>query len=99
MNPTRREYETESNRLVEALGKITETGIVEAIQHIGATSVPGLSGSPCVDIVDGGLAFSAGERSQVQTRGVGISDRGKLHRKSTATFSTRVGFIPFVSCR
>ncbi len=67
-------YETESNRLVEALGKITETGVVEAIQHIGATSVPGLSGSSCVDI---GVAvwpfpLEAGPRSKLEALGYQI---------------------------
>ena len=46
----KRHYEREHTRLIEALGKVTEGGIVEAIQHIGATSVPGLRGSSCVDI-------------------------------------------------
>lgn len=44
------QYETERDRLIQALGKIGKGGIVEAIQHVGATSVPGLSGSACVDI-------------------------------------------------
>jgi GrpB-like predicted nucleotidyltransferase (UPF0157 family) len=44
------QYETEKARLIDALGRVTDGGIVAASQHIGATSVPGLSGSPCVDI-------------------------------------------------
>jgi GrpB-like predicted nucleotidyltransferase (UPF0157 family) len=44
------QYETEQARLVDALGRVTEGGIVESIQHIGATSVPGLRGSLSVDI-------------------------------------------------
>jgi GrpB-like predicted nucleotidyltransferase (UPF0157 family) len=46
----KKQYEMEQARLIEALGRVTEGGIVEAIRHIGATSVPGLGGSPCVDI-------------------------------------------------
>jgi GrpB-like predicted nucleotidyltransferase (UPF0157 family) len=44
------QYEKERSRLIDALGRVTAGGIVEAMQHIGATSVPGLHGSPCVDI-------------------------------------------------
>jgi len=44
------QYESEKSRLLAALGRIPDGGIVESIQHIGATSVPGMSGSPCVDI-------------------------------------------------
>ena len=46
----KQQYETERARLFESLGKVTEGGIVEAIQHVGATYVPGLKGSSCVDI-------------------------------------------------
>jgi GrpB-like predicted nucleotidyltransferase (UPF0157 family) len=44
------QYETERVRLLEALGNVTDGGIIEAIQHVGATSVSGLHGSDCVDI-------------------------------------------------
>ncbi|MGH2543897.1 MAG: GrpB family protein, partial [Ardenticatenaceae bacterium] len=32
------------------LGEVTARGVVENLQHIGATSVPGLPASPCLDI-------------------------------------------------
>jgi GrpB-like predicted nucleotidyltransferase (UPF0157 family) len=53
MNPMywKQQYETEHARLIDALGSVTEGGIVEASQHIGATRVPGFRGSACVDIV------------------------------------------------
>jgi GrpB-like predicted nucleotidyltransferase (UPF0157 family) len=44
------QYESERDRLVRQLGNIVEGGIIEGIQHVGATSVPGLYGSPCIDI-------------------------------------------------
>ncbi|HEX5944031.1 MAG TPA: GrpB family protein [Anaerolineales bacterium] len=44
------QFESERVRLADALGKATEGGIIEAIEHIGATSVPGMHGSSCVDI-------------------------------------------------
>jgi len=43
-------FESERDRIIHALGRVVDGGIVEAIQHIGATSVPGLYGSPCIDI-------------------------------------------------
>jgi len=44
------QYERERARLIETLGKILDGGLVEAIQHISATSITGWSGSSCVDI-------------------------------------------------
>ena len=49
-HPWNQLFDQESERLVAILGKITEGGIVEAIEHIGSTSIPGLSGTPCADI-------------------------------------------------
>jgi GrpB-like predicted nucleotidyltransferase (UPF0157 family) len=40
----------ERSRLLAALRHFTEGGIVEDIQHIGATSVPGLTASPSIDL-------------------------------------------------
>lgn len=44
-------YEAERARLEEALGDVTEGGVLERIAHVGSTSVPGLPARPCVDIV------------------------------------------------
>src|SRR5688572_1814300 len=44
------QFEAERARLLGALGSVTEGGVIEAIQHVGATSVPDLYGSPCIDI-------------------------------------------------
>ena len=44
------QYETERERLVEALRKVTDGGIIESIQHSGATSMSDSQGSSCVDI-------------------------------------------------
>ena len=65
------QYESEKTRLLEALGRIPDGGVVESIQHIGATSVPGMSGSPCVDI---GVAIwpfplEAGAKSRLEALG------------------------------
>ena len=43
-------FNRERARLLAALGSTTVGGIIEGIEHIGSTSVPGLSGGGCVDI-------------------------------------------------
>jgi GrpB-like predicted nucleotidyltransferase (UPF0157 family) len=43
-------FADERSRLLAALGEMTEGGIVEDIQHVGITSVPGLADSACVNI-------------------------------------------------
>jgi hypothetical protein len=50
LNHWEQQYQAERSQLLEALGKVTAGGIVESIQHIGATSVMGLHGSSCIDI-------------------------------------------------
>ena len=70
------QFKAERGRLIEALGKVTDGGIIESIQHIGATSVPGLSGSSCIDI---GLAvwpfpFEEGPRSKLESIGYQLVD-------------------------
>src|SRR5579885_2914410 len=43
-------YASERERLIAALGTIPDGGIIEQIEHVGATSIPGLFRQPCVDI-------------------------------------------------
>ena len=70
------QYESERDRILEALGRVTDSGVIESIQHIGATSVPGMQGSPCVDV---GLAawpfpLEAGSKSRLEALGYQIVD-------------------------
>lgn len=67
-------FERERFRLINALGSVTDGGIVEVIQHIGATSVPGLDGSACVDIVLAVWPFplESGPRSKLEALGYRI---------------------------
>lgn len=44
------QYTWEHERLIAALGEMTDGGIVERMEHVGTTSVSGLLGQPCVDI-------------------------------------------------
>jgi GrpB-like predicted nucleotidyltransferase (UPF0157 family) len=44
------QFSQERTRLLATLGEITTGGIIEGIQHIGATSVAGLPAAPCLDI-------------------------------------------------
>jgi GrpB-like predicted nucleotidyltransferase (UPF0157 family) len=70
------QYDAEKARLIDALGRVTEGGIVGASQHIGATSVPGLHGSPCVDIALAVWPFPLEEapRSKLEAMGYRIMD-------------------------
>jgi GrpB-like predicted nucleotidyltransferase (UPF0157 family) len=49
-NHWQEQFAQERTRLLTALGELTEGGVVENVQHIGATGVPGLPAWPCVDI-------------------------------------------------
>ncbi len=44
------QFTAERVRLLQALGELTAGGVTEQIQHIGATSVPGVWASPCIDV-------------------------------------------------
>ena len=74
MSDSTHHYESERDRLTHELGNVVDGGILEAIQHIGATSVPELFGSSCIDI---GLAvwpfpLEAGPRSRLEALGYQI---------------------------
>jgi GrpB-like predicted nucleotidyltransferase (UPF0157 family) len=43
-------FARERARLIEALGAMTDGGLVEQCEHVGATSVPGLVGRACLDL-------------------------------------------------
>jgi len=74
MDRPREQYQVERERLIHALGWVVEGGIVDSIQQVGATSVPDLYGSPCVDI---GLAvwpfpLEQAPRSRLESSGYQI---------------------------
>src|SRR5512138_1823387 len=68
------QYQSEQARLLDALGRVTEGGILESIQHIGATSISGLRGSSCVDIAMAVWPFplQAEARSRLEALGYQI---------------------------
>ena len=49
-NHWKEQFAREHERLIAALGEMTDGGIVERMEHVGTTSVPDLLGQPCVDI-------------------------------------------------
>ena len=49
-NYWKEQFDLEYRRLINALGEMMDGGIVERIEHVGATSVPGLLGQPRIDI-------------------------------------------------
>ena len=44
-------YEEERRRIAAALGEMVEGGVLDGLEHIGSTSVPGLRAKPCIDIM------------------------------------------------
>ncbi|MFT3892147.1 MAG: GrpB family protein [Anaerolineales bacterium] len=72
----KQQYESERMRLIEALGKVIDGGIIESSQHIGSTSVPGMYGSQCVDIGMTVWPFplEADPRSRLEALGYQIMD-------------------------
>ena len=59
-------FAQERGRVIEVLGELTDVGIVEHVEHVGATSVPALLGQPCVDIAVAVWPFPL-EKSAQQT--------------------------------
>lgn len=44
------QYVQERTSLLAALGQLAAGGVIEQVQHIGATSVPGMLADPCIDV-------------------------------------------------
>jgi GrpB-like predicted nucleotidyltransferase (UPF0157 family) len=43
-------FARERERIAAALGDVTEGGVLDGVEHIGSTSVPGMTAKPCLDI-------------------------------------------------
>src|SRR5207247_4792090 len=67
-------FKQERERLLAARGRITAGGIVEGIEHIGATSVPGLVAAPCVDIGMAVWPFPLGATRVAALEALGYED-------------------------
>ena len=74
MSDPTQQYESERARLVQSLGRVLEGGVIEAIEHIGATSVPELYGSPVIDIGVAVLPFplETGPKARLEALGYQI---------------------------
>lgn len=64
-------FARERERLLSALGPLTEGGVVEGLQHIGATSVPNLPAQPCVDMALAVWPFPLEEQARAALRDLG----------------------------
>lgn len=64
-------FTRERERLLTALGPLTGGGVVEGIQHIGATSVPNLPAQPCVDIAIAAWPFPLEEQPRAALHDLG----------------------------
>jgi len=85
-------FETERIRMMEALGNITDGGVIETVQHIGSTSVPGLVDSGCVDLGFSAWPFplDAGSRSELEAMGYkavdGFDEKMQFFRHESGMF-------------
>jgi GrpB-like predicted nucleotidyltransferase (UPF0157 family) len=64
VGPWTEPFAREGQRVLGALGEMTEGGIIERAEHVGSTSVPGLLGRPCLDIALATWPFPLEERSR-----------------------------------
>ncbi len=44
-------YEAERRRILASLGEMVEGGMLDGLEHVGSTSIPGMTAKPCLDIV------------------------------------------------
>jgi GrpB-like predicted nucleotidyltransferase (UPF0157 family) len=69
----RERFAQERERLLGALGPLTEGGVVEGVEHVGATSVAGLGGQPTVDIALAGWPFPLEEPARASLANLGYT--------------------------
>lgn len=65
------QFADERVRLLAVLGTVIENGIIEQIQHIGATSVPAALAKPCIDIALAVWPFPLAPHRQTQVESLG----------------------------
>ena len=97
VQPSQEQYESECERLIQALGNVVDGGIIESSQHVGVTSLPDWYGSRCVDIALAASPFplEAGPRSRLDALGYQIvkgyeADPEQRFRHSSGSFELYV---------
>ena len=70
-------YEAERSRIVASLGELLEGGVLDGIEHIGSTSIPGMRAKPCLDLMARVHPFLLEEERIRALRALGYDYRGE----------------------
>ncbi len=70
-------FEAERERIVSALGWLTDGGTLERIEHVGSTAVPGLAAKPCIDILVGAWPVPLPPDAVTALERLGYTHRGE----------------------
>jgi len=87
----RQRFESERALLHAALGETYAGGIIEQIEHIGATSVPGLYGSTCIDIGIAAWPFPLEEGVRAKLEALGYHSASRFDSASGQRFVHETG--------
>ena len=91
-------FEAERERVVRALGYLTEGGIIfSAVEHIGGTAVPGLAAKPCIDIaLDAAMPLSEETLEKLATLGYAPFDEPSIEAQIFVRLDPEASKLYFV---
>jgi GrpB-like predicted nucleotidyltransferase (UPF0157 family) len=70
-------YRAESERVRGALGRLVDGGVLEELEHIGSTSVPGLQAKPTIDMMGRIHPYPPSQESIAALAAIGYTWRGE----------------------
>lgn len=70
-------FGAEKSRILATLGHLADGGVVERLEHIGSTAVPGMPAKPCVDIVMAAWPMPLPPEAVAALEGLGYTYRGE----------------------
>lgn len=84
-------FARERARLLAALGSLPDGGIVEQVEHVGATSVPGLPGRPIIDLTMAVWPFPLEAEALSSLLALGYVPEPHAANSSVASFTSTSG--------
>lgn len=70
-------YETEGRKVRAALGTLVDGGVLDELEHIGSTSVPGLCAKPTIDMMGRIHPYPPGQEAIAALEAIGYTWRGE----------------------